>query len=38
MACNRHLYNPSADKTKTKLNLKIAKYKQEGTLSKLITE
>ena len=38
MACNRHLYSPSAGKTTTKLNLKIAKYKQEGRLSRLITE
>jgi hypothetical protein len=38
MACNRHLYNPSNDRTTTKLNIKIAKYKQKGTLSKLITE
>jgi len=36
MACNRHLYNPSMKTEKTKLNLKIAKYKQKGTLSKLI--
>ena len=38
MACNRHLYNPSAAKTTRKLNIKIAKYKQKGMLSKLITE
>ena len=38
MACNRHLYNPSNDRTTTKLNVKIAKYKQQGMLSKLITE
>ena len=38
MACNRHLYSPSAGKQTTKLNIKIAKYKNKGTLSKLITE
>ena len=38
MACNRHLYNPNNSRTTTKLNVKIAKYKQQGMLSKIITE
>jgi hypothetical protein len=36
MACNRHLYAPSARTEKRKLNLKIAKYTNTGGLSKLI--
>ena len=36
MACNRHLYRPIADRQKTKLSLNIAKYKNSGTMSKII--
>jgi len=36
MACNRHLYNPNANVEKRKINIKIAKYENKGTLSKLI--
>jgi hypothetical protein len=38
MACNRHLYNPRADKQETRLNINIAKYENKGTLSKIIKE
>ena len=36
MGCNRHLYTPNALKEKKKLNLKISRYENKGTLSKLI--
>jgi len=36
MACNRHLYAPNARVEKQKLNIKISKYENKGTLSKLI--
>jgi hypothetical protein len=36
MACNRHLYRPIAPVQKQKLNLNIAKYKNSGTISKII--
>ena len=36
MACNRHLYRPVAPVQKQKLNLNIAKYKNSGTISKII--
>ena len=36
MACNRHLYNPNANLEKKKLNIKISKYQNKGTLSKII--
>mgnify|MGYP003135412572 FL=1 len=36
MACNRHLYTPNARVEKQKLNIKISKYENKGTLSKLI--
>jgi len=36
MACNRHLYRPVAPSQKQKLNLNIAKYKNSGTISKII--
>ena len=36
MACNRHLYRPVAPVHKQKLNLNIAKYKNSGTISKII--
>ena len=36
MACNRHLYRPVAPIQKQKLNLNIAKYKNSGTISKII--
>ena len=36
MAVNRHLYSPAADRQKQKLNLKIGKYSNNGSISKLI--
>lgn len=36
MACNKDLYRPVADKTRTPLNLRIAKYNQSGFTSKII--
>mgnify|MGYP003630143662 FL=1 len=36
MACNRHLYAPNASVEKAALNISIAKYSNEGGLSKLI--
>ena len=36
MACNKDLYRPVGDRQKTKLNLKIAKYKQDGYISEII--
>jgi hypothetical protein len=38
MGCNRHLYTPNAAKHKKKLNLKISRYENKGTLSKLIKQ
>ena len=37
MACNRHLYAPRAEKTKTTVNFGFSKYNNEGILSKRIT-
>ena len=36
MACNRHLYAPNANVEKQKLNINIARYKNDGSVSKLI--
>jgi len=36
MACNRHLYRPHAEKQKPKLNINIARYANNGGISKLI--
>ena len=36
MANNRHLYRPNAPVQKPKLNLNIARYTNEGNVSKLI--
>ena len=36
MACNRHLYRPVAERQKQPLNLKIARYANSGTISKII--
>jgi len=36
MACNRHLYRPNAKIDKPQLNISIAKYKNTGSISKLI--
>ena len=36
MACNRHLYAPNAKKERTKLNLSVAKYNNNGYTSKII--
>ncbi len=36
MACHKDLYRPVAKKEKTKLNLSIARYKQDGFTSKII--
>ena len=36
MACNRHLYTPNANIEKQKLNISIARYKNDGSISKLI--
>ena len=36
MACNRHLYAPNAKTEKPKLNISIAKYRNDGNTSKII--
>ena len=36
MACNRHLYRPSAPTQKPKLNLNISRYKNNGNISQII--
>jgi hypothetical protein len=36
MACNRHLYTPTANVQKQKLNINIAKYTNSGTTSEII--
>jgi hypothetical protein len=36
MACNKNLYAPNQDKTKLKLNLSFAKYKNKGSQSEII--
>jgi len=36
MACNRHLYRPNPRVEKQKLNLSIARYKNNGAISKII--
>jgi hypothetical protein len=36
MACNRHLYRPVPNRQKTSLNLNIAKYRNTGSVSKII--
>jgi hypothetical protein len=36
MACNRHLYRPNATIEKPKLNISIAKYSNNGNMSKII--
>tara|TARA_R100001460_G_scaffold16930_2_gene36788 strand:- start:3675 stop:5885 length:2211 start_codon:yes stop_codon:yes gene_type:complete len=36
MACNKNLYRPTASRTKQKINLGIAKYKNDGFTSKII--
>ena len=36
MACNRHLYRPNPKVEKQKLNLTIARYKNNGAISKII--
>ena len=36
MACHKDMYRPSATLQKTKLNLNIARYKQDGEISKII--
>ena len=36
MACNRHLYTPKAERTKTNINFGFAKYNNKGISSKLI--
>jgi hypothetical protein len=36
MACNRHLYTPVQRKEKNKLNLKIARFNNNGSFSKII--
>ena len=36
MAVNRHLYSPSTERQKQKLNLKISRYSNSGSVSKLI--
>jgi hypothetical protein len=38
MACNRHLYKPNPDKTKTSLNLNISKYNNKGVTSRIIKQ
>ena len=36
MACNRHLYRPTAPAQKPKLNLNISRYKNTGNISQII--
>jgi len=36
MACNRHLYRPVAERQKQALNIKIARFANNGTISKII--
>ena len=36
MACHKDLYRPTSKKEKTKLNLSIARYSQDGFTSKII--
>ena len=36
MACNRHLYKPNPNVQKQKLNINIARYKNDGYNSKII--
>jgi hypothetical protein len=36
MACNKNLYSPNQEKKSLRLNLSIAKYKNDGTQSKII--
>ena len=36
MACNKDLYRPNAKIERPTINLSFSKYKQEGTLSKII--
>jgi hypothetical protein len=38
MACNRHLYRPNPKVEKSKLNINIAKYKNTGSMSKIIKQ
>jgi hypothetical protein len=38
MACNRHLYRPTAEKQRTKLNINIARYSNQGAMSKIIKQ
>ena len=38
MACNRHLYRPNPNIEKSKLNISVAKYKNTGTMSKIIKQ
>ena len=38
MANNRHLYAPNANIEKPKLNINIAKYSNEGNVSKIIKQ
>ena len=36
MACNKNLYKPNIEKTKSKVNISFSKYENKGTLSKII--
>jgi len=36
MACNRHLYRPNPKKEKSKLNINISRYSNNGSMSKII--
>ena len=36
MACNRHLYRPNPEKQKSKLNINISRYSNNGSMSKII--
>ena len=36
MACNKDLYKPTAPLQKKSMNIRFAKYKQEGNLSEII--
>ena len=36
MACNRHLYRPNPEKQRSKLNINISRYSNNGSMSKII--
>ena len=38
MACNRHLYKPNPDRSRTPVNLTISKYNNKGISSRIIKQ